>query len=114
MTRDEYISVCSKYSDYLNMTGSGACYIKGAITFGLYQVTDITYEDCIVDSDKIISKIWYKCCYSPVQKTIHTEARFCYYANTKEEFENKIQEFIRNYKKVQVEVKQINLNKDFE
>ena len=52
MTRDEYIEVCSKYSEYLNMTGSGACYIKGAITMGEYLVTDINYESPIIDSNK--------------------------------------------------------------
>ena len=114
MTRDEYEEVCKKFPDYLNLTGSGSCYIKGAPTFGLYQVTDIAYEDRIVDFNKVIGKIWYKCYYSTVQKNIQTVPRFCYYANTKEEFEKKIQEFIENYKKVQVEVKQINLNKDFE
>ena len=113
MTRDEYISVCSKYSDYLNMTGGGTCYIKGAITIGIFEVTDITYEDNYIDSDKVIGIVWYKC-YSPDKKTIQTKPKNCYYANTKEEFEKKIQEFIENYKKVKVKLKQINLNKDFE
>lgn len=111
MTRDEYISVCSKYSDYLNLTGSGACYIKGAITFGLYQVTDMTYEGCVLD-DKVIGKVWYEC-YSPDKKTIQTKSKICYYANTKEEFEKKIQEFIENYKKVKVKLKKYELEKDF-
>ena len=113
MTREEYISVCSKYSDYLNMTGSGDCYIKGAITFGLYQVTAITYEYSIVDSNKVISKIWYKC-YSPDKKTIQTKSKNVYYANTKEEFEKKIQEFIENYKKAKIKLKQENIKKDFD
>lgn len=94
MTKDEYISVCSKYSDYLNMTGRGTCYIKGAITLGIFQVIDITYEDCIIDNNKIICKIWYKC-YSPDKNTIQTKPKICYYANTKKEFEKKIQEFIK-------------------
>lgn len=113
MTKDEYISVCSKYSDYLNMTGSGACYIKGAITLGIFQVTDITYEDCIIDSDKIISKIWYKC-HSPDKKTIQTKPKDCYYTDKKEDFEKYIQEFIKNYKKVKIKLKQENIKKDFE
>ena len=92
MTRDEYEEVCKKYPDYLNLTGSGTCYIKGAATFGLYEVTDIIYEGCVLDN-KVIGKVWYKC-YSPDKK--------------------KIQEFIKNYKKVKVKLKQINLNKDFE
>lgn len=112
MTKDEYISVCSKYSDYLNMTGSGACYIKGAITMGEYQVTDIIYDDGIIDSDKIIGKIWYKC-YSPDKKTILTKPDDCHYANTKEEFEKEIQEFIENYKKEKVKLKKYELEKDF-
>lgn len=112
MTKDEYISVCSKYSDYLNMTGSGTCYIKGSITMGEYQVIDVTYEDCFVDSNKVIGKIWYKC-YSPDKKTIQTMPKICYYANTKEEFEKKIQEFIENYKKVKVKLKKYELEKDF-
>jgi hypothetical protein len=112
MTRDEYEEVCKKFPDYLNLTGSGTCYIKGAATFGLYEVTDIIYEGCVLD-DKVIGKVWYKC-YSPDKKTIQTRSKICYNANTKEEFEKKIQEFIESYKKVQVKLKQINLNKDFD
>lgn len=112
MTKDEYISVCSKYSDYLNMTGSGTCYIKGSITMGEYQVTGVTYEDCFVDSNKVIGKIWYKC-YSPDKKTIQTKPKICYYANTKEEFEKYIQMFVENYKKVKVKLKKYELEKDF-
>ena len=112
MTKDEYISVCEKYSDYLNMTGSGDCYIKGAITMGEYQVTTVTYKDCIVDSNKVIGKIWVMC-HSPDKKTIQTTAKICYYANTKEEFEKKIQMFIENYKKVKVKLKKYELEKDF-
>lgn len=111
MTREEYIEVCSKYSEYLNMTGSGDCYIKGAITMCEYQVTTVTYED-IVDSNKVIGKIWHKC-YSPDKKTIQTEPKFCYYAHTKEAFETAIQEFIENYKKCLVELKKQNIEKDF-
>ena len=111
MTKEEYISVCSKYSDYLNMTGSGTCYIKGSITMGIFQVTDVTYDGCIID-DKVIGKIWYKC-YSPDKKSIQTMPKICYYANTKEEFETKIQEFIENYKKVKVKLKKYELEKDF-
>lgn len=112
MTRAEYEEVCKKFPDYLNLTGSGTCYIKDAATFGLYEVTDIIYEGCVLD-DKVIGKVWYKC-YSPDKKTIQTRSKICYNANTKEEFEKKIQEFIKNYKKVKVKLKQINLNKDFE
>lgn len=111
MTREEYISVCSKYSDYLNMTGSDDCYIKSAIIMSEYQVTTITYEE-IVDNNKVIGKIWYKC-YSPDKKTIQTKPKICYYANTKEEFEKKIQEFIKNYKKVKVKLKKYEIEKDF-
>jgi hypothetical protein len=114
MTRAEYEEVCKKFPDYLNLTGSGSCYIKGAITMGIFQVTDIAYEDRIVDFNNVIGKIWYKCYYSTIQKNIQTKPRFCYYAKTKEEFEKKIQEFIENYKRVKVKVKQINLKKDFE
>lgn len=112
MTKDEYISVCSKYSDYLYMTGSGDCYIKGAITMGLFQVTTVTYEDCIVDSDKIIGKIWYQC-YSPDKKTIQTKPKDCYYTDNKEDFEKYIQMFIENYKKAKVKLKKYEINKDF-
>ena len=48
MTREEYISVCSKYSDYLNLTGNGSCYIKGAITLSDYQVTGVVYKDFLM------------------------------------------------------------------
>ena len=113
MTRHEYAEVCKKYSDYLNMTGSGDCYIKGAITLGIYQVTTFTYKDGFVDNDKLIGKVWTKC-YSPDKKTIQTNPKICYYANTKEEFETKIQEFIKNYKKAKVKLKQANMEKDFE
>ena len=112
MTREEYISVCKKYSEYLNLTGSGDCYIKGAITMGLFQVTTVTYEDCIVDSDKIIGKIWYQC-YSPDKKTIQTKPDRCYYTNNKENFEKYIQMFIENYKKAKVKLKKQEINKDF-
>lgn len=113
MTRNEYIEVCEKYSSYLNMTGSGTCYIKGAITMGEYQVTDITYKDCIVDGNKVIGKVWYKC-YSPDKKTIQTKPQTYYYANTKEDFEKKIQKFIENYKKEKVKLKNADIKKDFE
>lgn len=114
MTRDEYEEVCKKYPDYLNMTGSGDCYIKGAITMGEYQVTTITYEGGIVDSNKVIGKIWYNC-YSPDKKTIQTKPKFCYcYAHTKEDFEKYVQMFIESYKKVKVKLKQENIKKDFE
>jgi hypothetical protein len=83
MTRAEYEEVCKKFPDYLNLTGSGTCYIKGAATFGLYEVTDIIYEGCVLD-DKVIGKVWYKC-YSPDKKTIQTRSKICYNANTKEE-----------------------------
>ena len=112
MTKEEYISVCKKYSEYLNLTGSGDCYIKGAITMGLFQVTTVTYEDCIVDSDKIIGKIWYQC-YSPDKKTIQTKPDRCYYTNNKENFEKYIQMFIENYKKAKVKLKKQEINKDF-
>ena len=112
MTKDEYISVCTKYSDYLNLTGSGDCYIKGAITMGLFQVTTVTYEGCIVDSNKIIGKIWYKC-YSPDKKTIQTKPDDCYYTDTKEDFEKYIKMFIENYKKAKVNLKKYEINKDF-
>ena len=111
MTRDEYVEVCKKYSDYLNMTGGGDCYIKGAIMMGEYQVTTITYEE-IIDNNKVIGKIWYKC-YSPDKKTIQTKPKSCYYAYTKEAFETTIQEFIKNYKKVKVKLKKYELEKDF-
>ena len=39
--------------------------------------------------------------------------KICYYANTKEEFETKIQEFIENYKKIKVKLKKYELEKDF-
>lgn len=110
MTREEYISICSKYSDYLNMTGNGDCYIKGAITMGEYHVTT-TYDD-IVDSNNVIGKIWYKC-HSPDNKTIQTKPMICYYTNNKEVFEKKIQEFIENYKKVKIKLKKYELKKDF-
>ena len=112
MTRDEYVEVCTKYSDYLNMTGSGDCYIKGAITMGEHQVTTITYEGGIVDSNKVIGKIWVMC-HSPDKNTIQTKAKICYYANTKEEFEKKIQMFIESYKKAKVKLKKQEINKDF-
>ena len=112
MTKDEYISVCEKYSDYLNLTGSGTCYIKGYITMGEYQVTDVTWKNGIVDSDKIIGKIWVKC-HSPDKKTIQTKRVDCYYANTKEEFEKYIQMFIESYKKVKVKLKKYEISKDF-
>jgi hypothetical protein len=112
MTKDEYISVCLKYSDYLNMTGCGDCYIKGSITMGLFQVTAVTWEDCIVDSNKIIGKIWYKC-YSPDKKTIQTKPDDCHYADTKEDFEKYVQMFIENYKKAKVKFKKQEINKDF-
>ena len=112
MTKDEYISVCSKYSDYLNMTGRGTCYIKGAITMGEYQVTTITYEGCIVDSNKVIGKIWYNC-YSPDKKTIQTKPDDCHCADTKEDFEKYVQRFIENYKKAKVKLKKQEINKDF-
>lgn len=111
MTKDEYISVCLKYSDYLNLTGSGTCYIKGAITIGEYQVTDVTYEDCIIDSDKIIGKIWYMC-YSTDKKTIQTQDKICYYANTKE-LENSLEKFIRNCKELKIKYKIESIEKDF-
>lgn len=112
MTKDEYISVCLKYSDYLNLTGSGTCYIKGSITMGEYQVTDVTYKYGIIDSNKVIGKIWYKC-YSPDKKTIQTQDKICYYANTKEKFEKYIQMFVENYKKEKVKLKKYELEKDF-
>lgn len=112
MTKDEYISVCKKYSDYLNLTGSGDCYIKGAVTMGVFQVTTVTYEGCIVDSDKIIGKIWYQC-YSPDKKYIETKPDCCHYADTKDDFEKYIQMFIENYKKAKVKLKKQEINKDF-
>lgn len=112
MTRDEYEEICKKFPDYLNLTGRGTCYIKGAITIGIFEVTDIVYEDCFGDNDKVIGKVWYKC-YSPDKKTIQTKLKFCYFADTKEEFENKILEFIENYKKVKVELKKYKIEKDF-
>lgn len=112
MTKDEYISVCSKYSDYLNLKGNGSCYIKGAITLSDYQVTGIVYEDFLnVDSNKVYCKIWYKC-YSPDKKTIQTNSEFCY-AYTKEDFEKYIQFFIENYKKEKVKLKKYEIEKDF-
>jgi len=112
MTREEYEGVCKKFPDYLNLTGSGTCYIKGAVTFGIYQVTDITYEGCVLN-DKVIGKVWYKC-YSPDKKTIQTKSKNVYYANTKEDFEKYIQEFIENYKKAKIKLKQDNIKKDFD
>lgn len=112
MTRDDYISVCKKYSDYLNLTGSGDCYIKGAITMGLFQVTTVTYEDCFVDSNKVIGKIWYMC-YSPDKKTIQTKPDGCHYTDNKEDFEKYVQMFIENYKKAKVKLKKQEINKDF-
>lgn len=111
MTREEYISVCSKYSDYLNLTGDGCCYIKGAITLLYYQVTGIVYKD-FTNDNKVICKIWYKC-YSQDKKTIQTNSEFCY-AYTKEDFEKYIQIFIENYKKEKVKLKKYELEKDFE
>ena len=112
MTKDEYISVYSKYSDYLHLTCSGDCYIKGVITIGIYQVTAVTWKDGYVDSNNVIGKIWYKC-YSPDKKTIHTKPTDCYFANTKEDFEKYIQMFIENYKKAKVKLKKYEINKDF-
>jgi hypothetical protein len=111
MTREEYVEVCEKYSDYLNMTGSGDCYIKGAITMGEYHVTTTTYDN-IVDSNKVIGKIWYKC-YSPDKKTIQTKPDGCHYADTKDDFEKYVQMFIENYKKAKVKLKKYEINKDF-
>ena len=111
MTKDEYKAVCSKYSEYLHLTGSGACYIKGSITMGEYQVTDVTW-DGIVDNDNVIGKVWTKC-YSPDKKTIQTKPISCYYTHTKEDFEFYIQKFIKNYKKCVIELKKKNIEKDF-
>ena len=112
MTKDEYIRVCSKYSEYLNLKGRGKCYIKGAIPMCEYQVTSVTYDGCITDSDKIIGMVWAKC-YSPDKKTIQTKPKICYYAHTKEEFEKHIQMFIENYKKEKVKLKKYELENDF-
>lgn len=112
MTKDEYIEICKKYPEYLNMTGSGDCYIKGEVTMGLFQVTTVNYENGFVDSDKIIGKIWYKC-YSPDKKTIQTKPDGCHYAYTKDDFEKYVQIFIENYKKCLVELKKQKIEKDF-
>lgn len=111
MTKAEYISICSKYSDYLNLTDNGSCYIKGAIILCDYQVTSIIYEDFVGDNNKVSCKIWYKC-YCPDKKTIQTNSKFCY-AYTKEDFEKYIQIFIENYKKSKVKLKKQEINKDF-
>ena len=109
-----------KIFDCLNLADNNACYIKGAMILGLYQVTDIIY-DCyiidktigkIVDKDKAIGKIWYKC-YSSDNKTIQTDSKICYFAHTKEDFEKYIQIFIENYKKAKIKLKKTEIEKDF-
>lgn len=109
MTKDEYIEVCSKYSEYLCLTDNGVCYIKGAIKLSENQVTAVEYDS--IDDNKIKGKVWTECYITNIGN-IHTTWNSSR-ASNKEDFEFYIQKFIENYKKCVIELKKKNIEKDF-
>lgn len=112
MTKEEYVEICDKYPAYLVGSAFKKCYYinygsKGQRSPADFQVTyfdaddDVdgfgeVYPHCYVDGNDIVSAL------NPFYKT-----------KDKKQFEKNIQMYIKNFKKLMVDLKKEEISKDF-
>ena len=106
MTLEEYKTIGEKYD--LAYDDYDECFfIKN--NMGNYRFVVSTFKGAHTGG---VAWVYYECDYSKVDYTIFTSNTYCTSWDAKG-FEEQLKLFFRNYKKAQIEVKTIELEKDF-
>lgn len=105
MTLEEYKTIGEKYD--LVYDKSGCLYIKN--NRGDYRFVVAAFKGAPTSG---VAWVYYECDYSKMDYTIFTTNNHCSSWDAKG-FEEQLKLFFRNYKKAQIEVKTIELEKDF-
>ena len=111
MTEEEYKEVCDKYSDYLVCNPLNKCYYinRGERTEidADFQITNFEFDDGGVGYGEV-----YPHCYF-VGTDIVSALKPFYKTKDKKRFEKTLQAYVKNYKKLLVDLKKEEINKDF-
>ena len=110
MTEKEYIEVCNKYSDYLVYNPNTKCYYinysERPVIDADCQVTNFGFEGGIG-----FGEVYPNCHF--VGNYIISELKPFYKTKNKNIFEKNIQLYIKNFKKLMVDLKKEEISKDF-
>lgn len=111
MTEKEYIEVCNKYSEYLVYNRTNQCYYinRGERTEidADFQITNFGFDD----SGDGYGEVYPHCYFEG--KDIVSALKPFYKTKDKKRFEKNIQMYIKNFKKLMVDLKKEEINKDF-
>lgn len=111
MTEEEYIEVCNKYSEYLVYNRTNQCYYinRGERTEidADFQITNFGFDD----SGDGYAEVYPHCYFEG--KDIVSALKPFYKTKDKKQFEKNIQMYIKNFKKLMVDLKKEEISKDF-
>jgi hypothetical protein len=117
MTREEYDEVCKKYSTFIYTTVAGTGYIRCDdvmlhIPRSQYQVCDLSWDSKTGEFTPTVAKVFTDC-FIFGKDSVLTKNTPCYSTKDKDEFEKYLLMFIQNYKKILVDIKKNQIEKDF-
>ena len=112
MTLEEYIEVCNKYYDYLVLNPNNKCYYinygERTLIDADYQITNFVYDYERKDG---FGEVYPHCHF--VDSYIVSALKPFYKTNDKKQFEKNIQLYIKNFKKLMIDLKKEEIDKDF-
>ena len=118
MTKEEYDEVCKKYSAFIYTSyGGTAGYIRCADVIlkyprSQYQVCSLG-RDGFTENTPLVATVFTDC-FIFGKDSVLTKNQPCYTTKNKDEFEKYLLMFIQNYKKILVDIKKNQIEKDFE